>query len=193
MNILRSLMAITAFLVVSTIAYATDLSGNWVLVKSELTYLVNHPLHHVDATSREARGKGSADSEGARFLIAVPVRTFLSGDSNRDLHMLQVTRAGAYPMVTVRVVVRGDARKGPTEPVNVIVPLKIDATVKFAGNTKTYRDLTLLVCNWPDGTMHVTGELPLTLTDFAMEAPSLLGMPIKNEIPVKLNLFWKKK
>ena len=193
MNILRLLMAMAAFLAADSLAYATDLSGNWVLVKSELTYLVSHPLHHVDATSREARGKGSADSQGARFLIAVPVRTFLSGDSNRDLHMLQVTRAGAYPMVTVRVVVRGDARQGPTEPVNVVVPLKIDATVNFGGNTKTYSDLTLSVSNWPDGTMHVTGLLPLTLTDFAMEAPSLLGMPIKNEIPVKLNLFWKRK
>jgi hypothetical protein len=36
------------------------------------------------------------------FLIAVPVKSFDSGNSNRDLHMLQVTRGGQFPMITVR-------------------------------------------------------------------------------------------
>jgi hypothetical protein len=35
-------------------------------------------------------------------LIAVPVKSFDSGDSNRDLHMLQVTRGAQFPLVTVR-------------------------------------------------------------------------------------------
>ena len=193
MRIMRPLMCAAVFLAASALSRATDLTGNWVLVNSELTYMVSHPLHHVDATSRSARGKGTADASGARFLIAVPVKTFSSGDTNRDLHMLQVTKAGNFPMVTVRVVVKGDARQGPVEPIKAAVPLKVDATVTFAGCTTTYQDVVLSVSDGPDGTMHVTGTLPLTVKDFNLVAPSLLGIPIKNEIPVILSLYWKKK
>src|ERR1035438_5274320 len=76
--------------------------SHWVLVQSTLTYHVTHPLHHVEGVSHEARGKGTCQAGECDFLIAVPVKTFDSGDSNRDLHMIQVVRGGANPMVIVR-------------------------------------------------------------------------------------------
>jgi len=76
--------------------------AQWVLRQSTLAYHVSHTLHRVDGISHDARGKGVCQSGQCDFLIAVPVKSFDSGDSNRDLHMLQVTRGAQFPIVSVR-------------------------------------------------------------------------------------------
>jgi hypothetical protein len=81
---------------------ATAADTQWALQQSTLSYHVSHPLHQVDGVSHAARGKGVCHEEECDFLIAVPVKAFDSGDSNRDLHMLQVTRGAQFPMITVR-------------------------------------------------------------------------------------------
>ncbi len=74
----------------------------WVLEQSTLTYHMSHPMHEVDGVSRAAKGKGVCHAGQCDFLIAVPVKSFDSGDSNRDLHMLEATRGAQFPMVIVR-------------------------------------------------------------------------------------------
>src|SRR5579863_9694947 len=76
--------------------------SQWVLEQSTLTYHVSHPLHQIDGVSHAARGKGVCHAGQCDFLIAAPVKSFDSGDSNRDLHMLQVTRGAQFPMISVR-------------------------------------------------------------------------------------------
>src|SRR5579862_1578431 len=76
--------------------------GQWVLEQSTLTYHVSHPLHQSEGVSHAARGKGVCHAGQCDFLIAVPVKSFDSGDSNRDLHMLQATRGAQFPIVSVR-------------------------------------------------------------------------------------------
>src|SRR5215471_8049737 len=76
--------------------------SQWALQESTLIYHASHPLHQVDGLSHAARGKGICHQGQCDFLIAVPVKSFDSGDSNRDLHMVQVTRGAEFPMVQVR-------------------------------------------------------------------------------------------
>ena len=71
--------------------------NQWVLGQSTLTYQVSHPLHQSEGVSHAARGKGACHAGECDFLIAAPLKSFDSGDSNRDLHMLQVARGGASP------------------------------------------------------------------------------------------------
>ncbi len=85
----------TVLLLVLPVWAATD--QQWVLETSTLTYHISHPLHQVDGVSHAARGKGVCHEGQCDFLIAVPVKSFDSGDSNRDLHMLQVTRGAQFP------------------------------------------------------------------------------------------------
>src|ERR1039457_3624858 len=96
MNI-RTLLAIA---LLASPLIAAD--GQWVLEESALTYHVSHPLHESEGVSHAARGKGVCQAGQCDFLIAAPVKSFDSGDSNRDLHMLQVTRGGQFPLVSVR-------------------------------------------------------------------------------------------
>src|SRR5438445_12501392 len=107
--------------------------SQWVLDQSSLTYHVSHPLHQVDGVSHAARGKGVCHAGQCDFLIAVPVRSFDSGDSNRDLHMLQVARGGQFPMVTVRTRLSEDASASAT--------IYADLEVQFAGQTVEYKQV----------------------------------------------------
>jgi len=105
----------------------------WVLKQSTLTYHVSHPLHQTDGTSHAARGKGVCHDGQCDFLIAVPVKTFDSGDSNRDLHMIQVTRGAEFPMVTVRTRL--------PEAASGLSSIKADLEIEFAGQTAQYKQV----------------------------------------------------
>src|SRR5437764_4219806 len=107
--------------------------SQWVLDQSSLTYHVSHPLHQVDGVSHAARGKGVCHAGQCDFLIAVPVKSFDSGDSNRDLHMVQVTRGAQFPMVTVRTRIPETARGSAT--------IQVDLEVQFAGQTAQYKQV----------------------------------------------------
>ena len=76
--------------------------SQWTLEQSTLSYHVSHPLHDTVGVSRAARGKGVCHEGECNFLIAAPVKSFDSGDSNRDLHMLQAARGAEFPMISVR-------------------------------------------------------------------------------------------
>src|SRR4029077_5371789 len=99
--------------------------------------LVITPLLHAqqpdatDGTSTAARGKGICHAGQCDFLIAVPVKSFDSGDSNRDLHTLQVVRGGQFPMVTVRTRLPEEASGSAT--------IHADLEVAFAGQTANYK------------------------------------------------------
>lgn len=162
-----------------TSVYAAD--QTWVLKQSTLTYHVSHPLHQTDGVSRAARGKGVCHDGQCDFLIAVPVKSFDSGDSNRDLHMLQVTRGAEYPMVQVRTRLPESAEESST--------IKADLDVQFAGQTAHFQQVPFEV-KTEGKEKHITGTIPATLADFKIEPPSLLTMPVKNEIPVKVDMTW---
>lgn len=157
----------------------------WVLEQSTLSYHVSHPLHQVDGVSHSARGKGVCQNGQCDFLIAVPVKSFDSGDSNRDLHMLQVTRGAQYPMVTVRTRLPETSANEST--------LHADLEIQFAGQTAHYTNVAFQVTS-QDGANEkkLTGAIPATLTDFKIDPPTLLTMPIKNDIPIKVEMVWKK-
>jgi len=153
----------------------------WALQSSTLTYHVSHPLHQVDGVSHAAKGKGVCQSGQCDFLIAAPVKSFDSGDSNRDLHMLQVVRGADFPMIVVRT----------QFPESQIAPgtVHVDLEVQFAGQTAHYKQIAFqLVMQGSD--LKLSGMIPATLTDFKIQPPSLLAMPVKNDIPVRVEMTW---
>lgn len=155
--------------------------GQWVLTQSTLTYHVNHPLHQVDGVSHAAKGKGSCQAGQCDFLIAVPVKSFDSGDSNRDLHMLQVTRGGEFPMVIVRTRLPEQASGSAT--------IHADLEIQFAGQTVQYKQVPFQATS-QGNEIRITGTIPATVSDFKIDPPKLLTIPIKNEIPVKVDMTW---
>ncbi|MGC2447937.1 MAG: YceI family protein [Candidatus Sulfotelmatobacter sp.] len=168
------------FLLLSLCA-ALAADSTWTLKQSALTYHVSHPLHQSEGVSHAARGKGICHDGQCDFLIAVPVKSFDSGDSNRDLHMLQVTKGAQFPMVTVRTRLPESAAGSTT--------IKADLEIQFAGQTAHYQQV-LFEVKTEGSEKHITGTIPATLSDFKIDPPSLLTMPVKNEIPVRVDMIW---
>jgi hypothetical protein len=156
--------------------------SQWILQQSTLTYHVSHPLHQSEGVSHGAKGKGICHAGQCEFLIAVPVKSFDSGDSNRDLHMIQVTRGAEFPLVTVRTRLPESDAAAST--------INADLEIQFAGQTAHYKQVPFKV-ETQGGETHIIGTIPATLSDFKIDPPSLLTMPVKNDIPVRVDLTWR--
>ena len=175
----KSMKPILTLLLTLTPAFAAD--HTWVLKESTLTYHVSHPLHQTDGVSHAARGKGICHEGQCDFLIAVPVKSFDSGDSNRDLHMIQVTRGAEFPMVTVRTKLPESASAQST--------IHADLEIQFAGQTVHYNQVAFELTTKANES-HITGTIPATLADFKIEPPTLLTLPVKNELPIRIDMTW---
>jgi hypothetical protein len=178
-------MILALFFLLPALGLSAGSKGYWKLEKSEITYTVTHPFHVVHGKSLSARGEGLSYPDGLyKFLVAVPVKSFDSGDNNRDLHMQEVTRAGVNPLIKVNVAIdRIAGEKAPQE-------LTADVEIEFAGKKAAYPKVKLEVLEWKGDRVHITGTVPLGLKDFNIQPPSLLALPIQNGVPVKLDMWW---
>lgn len=158
--------------------------SRWALAQSTLTYHISHPLHEADGVSHAARGEGICHAGECNFLVAVPVKTFDSGNSNRDLHMIETVRGGLFPMVAVRF------RLPESELASAAI--RADLEIQFAGKTVDYRQVAF-ERKAKGNEIEITGTIPLKLSDFSIKPPSLLDMPIKNDVPVRVDTFWQNK
>jgi|SRR5579871_562336 len=174
----KSLMT-CVLLALPGLASAAD--TQWILDQATLTYHVSHPLHQTEGVSKAAKGKGVCHAGQCDFLIAAPVKSFDSGDSNRDLHMLQATRGAQFPLITLRTRLPEDASAAGT--------IHADLEIQFAGQTVQYKQVTFQVMTQGTET-RISGTIPATLADFKIDPPSLLAMPVKNELPVRVDMTW---
>jgi hypothetical protein len=178
MNMNRKVLIACLLLAAASFAQA---DRQWVLQQSTLTYHVAHPLHQSEGVSHDAKGKGVCHEGQCDFLIAVPVKSFNSGDSNRDLHMLQATRGAEFPLVTVRTRL--------PESASASTMVQADLEIQFAGQTAEYKQVPLQLTKEGDN-IHIIGVIPAKLSDFKIEPPSLLGIAVKNDVPVRVDLTW---
>jgi hypothetical protein len=179
MNTNRRMLATCLLLAPAALAQA---DRQWVLEQSTLTYHVSHPLHQTDGVSHAARGKGVCHAGQCDILIAVPVKSFDSKDSNRDLHMLQVTRGGQFPLVSVRTRLPEAASASTT--------IHADLEIEFAGQTAQYKQVAFQSVT-QGNQIKISGTIPATLSDFKIDPPTLLAVPVKNEMPVRVEMTWR--
>ena len=174
-----SLAALVVFAPCPTLAQP---DAQWVLDQSTLSYHLSHPMHEVDGVTHAARGKGICHAGQCDFLIAVPVKSFDSGDTNRDLHMIEATRGAQFPLIQVRArFAQADTRSQW---------IHADLEVQFAGHTAHYSQVPFQSVAQGSET-RITGTIPLTCSDFKIDRPSFLTVPIKKEIPVRVDITWR--
>jgi hypothetical protein len=65
-----------------------------------------------------------------------------------------------------------------------------DLEVQFAGQTVQYKQVPLQMVTEGNET-RISGTIPATLSDFKIEPPTLLTLPVKNEIPVRAEMTWR--
>jgi hypothetical protein len=153
----------------------------WLLDSSSLTYRMTHPVHEVEGTSHGAKGKGVCHAGFCEFLLAAPVKTFDSGDTNRDLHMIQVVRGAEFPVVSVRLRMPESDTAQPS--------FTADLEVTFAGQTAHFPHVAFQQ-EIRDREHRISGTIPMTLHDFKIDPPRFLTVPIRNDIPVRVETTW---
>lgn len=169
-------------ILMATLPLSAQDRTKWVLVQSTLTYHMSHPMHDVNGVSHAAKGEGICEAGQCNFLIAVPAKSFTSGDSNRDLHMIDAVRGAQYPMVIVRAQFPSAETDSPT--------VYADLQVQFAGQTAAYKHIAFHGTEEKDR-IRITGTIPATCSDFKIQRPSFLTVPIKNDIPISVDMTWR--
>jgi hypothetical protein len=96
--------------------------------------------------------------------------------------MLQVVRGAEFPLITVRFRIPEADTMQPN--------FTTDLEVTFAGNTDHYDNVPFHQdINGADH--HITGTVPSTLSGFKIPPPEFLTVPIRNEIPVRVDTVWR--
>ncbi|MCB0366807.1 MAG: hypothetical protein H6624_05465 [Bdellovibrionaceae bacterium] len=177
----KSISGMIVFCLVSLV-FQTNAKADsvWELESGQVTYTVTHLLHDSQGTSRAVKGRGHCGKEGCEFLVAAPVKSFESGNANRDTHMLEVVKGALHPIVSVRIDLKGGAVAGDHQ---------LTAKVQFAGQEKTYENLKISLVK--EANKIVTkGHWDLDLDDFKIEKPALLGKSIDKRLGLDLTATW---
>jgi polyisoprenoid-binding protein YceI len=140
---------------------------------SSVTYRLVHPLHKVEATSKEVTYKLDIDpakKEIKRVEAEVDVTTFDSGNSNRDSHAMEVIDAISYPeaiFTSAAITQTADS-------------LKITGSLTFHGLTREI--VAAAATQWSPNRLQVAGGFDVSLTEFSIDRPSLLFMPVEDKL-----------
>lgn len=150
--------------------------------ETSVTYLLSHPLHHVESTSKEIFcriGIDPAKKEIKSVSAQIDVMTFNSGNSNRDSHAMEVIDAITYP----------DVNFLSTSIIQNADSLKVMGKLTFHGVTKDI--IIAAVAKWFPDKLEVKGSFDISLTDFKVERPSLLMIKSDDTLRFSLTAVFK--
>jgi len=176
MNILK-IYIVSALLLFSAAVSAQVKQYQSVTAESSLNYHLSHTFHEVDAVSKESICLIEADAakkEIQKVSVKVDVSTFNSGNSNRDSHAMETIESIYYP--DAWFVSDGIAKDGDS--------LKVAGKLTFHGVTKSI--VISVYPNWNGNKLIVTGAFSISLTAFKVDRPSLMMIPVKDELKFKL-------
>ncbi len=180
----KSVSVITMFLLTTLVATAQPRTAQMLTDKSWVSYRIVHPLHVMDATSHSVQYSLELDpskKEITSVTAQVDVTTFDSGNSNRDSHAMEVVDAITYPDVmftSTSIVQKGDS-------------LWATGKLTFHGVMKS---VTMSgTAQWLSNEVDIKGSFDLSLTEFKIERPALLMIPVHDDLAFTLTaaFTWK--
>lgn len=149
--------------------------------ESTLAYRLEHPLHAVNGVTRDfaCTVELSDDTVTSQVRVSADVRTFDSGNPNRDDHAMEAIRARKHP----RVAFASDSvRKAGGI-------WRVHGRLTFAGQTRPV-DFSV-VPKREAGRIRITGDFAVKLSDFGVERPSLMFVPAKDRLTIRFELVAK--
>lgn len=156
------------------------LADTWDLQQGIASYQVKHLVKKVEAESKEVKGKIDCPKDQCEFLLAVPVKSFTSSDSNRDSNMRDTVEVMKYPIASAK----GTFPKSDLSKSSWIVP----AEVEFHGVKKIY-DVKIS----KENDEKLKASFHLKLDQHNVKRPSLFGVKIEDEVPMTFEMNWGKK
>lgn len=151
---------------------------------SFLKYRMVHPLHEFEAVSNEVDCSIQyADSAQAitAASFSADVTTFDSGNSNRDSHAMEALDALTYPTVSFQ----SSSITGSGSD------LLVYGSLTFHGQTKPA--VVNATVTRGGGQLTVDGTANVSLTDFGIDRPSLMLIPVQDTIRISFRMAFPMK
>lgn len=143
---------------------------------SKVEYAMKHPLHAWEAVSKESKSIIVFNDKSQKIeavAVIIPIKSFDSGNSNRDSHAIEVLEALKFPNVTFSA---SNIQESGSE-------LLVKGNLSFHGVTKP---LELKVQQAISKTsIKIIGDFTVNMTDFNIEPPGLMGLKTEEKIALK--------
>lgn len=173
--------AMSWFIVTTTVALAQPQTVHAVQHASSVSYRLSHFFHVIEAASKDAVWQIELDTAAKEIKSVssqVDVMTFDSGNSNRDSHAMEVVDAMTYP----------DVRFSSTTLIANRDSLNVTGKLTFHGVT---RDIVVTaVSKWSADNVEIRGNFNVSLTDFNVDRPSFLMIPVDDTLKFSLTAMF---
>jgi len=185
-RLLSVLLGLSAFSLPGN-ALAADVTAN----KTDVTFHISHPAKEYDAKLLPGGAKiiGSfdpADLGKTGFDVKISVDKFNSDNTRRDSHMMEVLEGLVFPHITWKVR-KLDGATGPIKPGQYKAFGSGPLTVH--GVTKPL-DAQVVLDIAENGNVTVTSSFSISLEEFGIERPTLVFVPIADDVPIKVSVVF---
>jgi len=169
-------------ILMSTLTFSADKKLVCVKEKSQLTYYKVHPTHSFEGINKIVVCNANYNEETQQFLqvgVAANVANFDSENSNRDSHAMEVLEVLKFPRVTFL------SSSIKEENLKLI----ITGILTFHGVKK---EITFEAKREnSNNEIIISGTFPVKLTDYKVERPSLLMIPVEDEMKISFNIVFQ--
>ena len=154
-------------------------ASNYIVEKSQITYLGDHYLHKWEGSTSDITGNVFYDERTKQYncSVSVPLSTFSSGNDSRDSNMLFYCKAFDFP----NIIFESTSIKENDNS------LDIEGIVEFAGKKKKINSIAQLN-DLQDNQFSVEGEFEILLSNFDIERPSLLFVKMEDLVVIKYSI-----
>lgn len=153
--------------------------------EGQLKYTLVHKLHEVSGVCKTVEGKAALTPDGgAKVQVRAKVACFDSGNSNRDVHMREVTREALYPLVSVK-----GTLAGLKLPLAAPLQTTLAATVEFNGNKQPVQVPVTLTSE--GAKLRAVFKFDISLDAFQVERPELLLVKVDDKLVIEGELTFE--
>ena len=147
--------------------------------ESTLSYDMVHPMHKIKGISKDflCTVDLSSDTISSKIMVSANVSSFDSKNSNRDSHAMEIVNAMKYPKVefaseSVKADSNGYQVAGNLTFHGIKRPVNFHVTPHFL-----------------EKKIEIVGTFAVKLSDFKVERPSLLFVPVEDKLTISFDLF----
>ena len=143
-------------------------------------YVLVHKFHEVVGRCQKTEGRAVSDENGIKVMARAQVACFDSGNTNRDTNAMETVDAAHHPLVIVKGVASGAKLPAPGQQAKV----PVEARVELKGVERP-QTIEVLFDRKDENTLEASFAFPVSLTAYGIKRPSLLFVPVEDEVQIR--------
>ena len=166
-------------------AQAVDVAAS----TAEVTFEISHPAKQYEGQLLDGGADVTAhfdptDISKTGVDVAIRVAKFNSDNTRRDSHMMEVLEGLIFPTITWKT----ETLKGVSGPLKAgTYEARASGPLELHGK-KLDLSIPIVMKVTEDGTVEVTSEFSIQLVEYDIERPTLVFVPIANDVPIKVRM-----